>query len=391
MHVLINASNVTAAGPRVVVLNLLPSLLHVMSNASFTILLPDDEFSRSMVLPRNGKRVYVRVSRGISNEIRRIGQLLWWISRVARKVGPDLCLTLGDLGPVLLPCPHVIFLHTAPVLYSRRELGWKLRSVPKLWFITNYFALTARKAAYIVVQTPVMMGRLIKGYGRDKSQIVEIAQPTPNHVALDSSGATRDSEIASCDKPVRLLFLAAYYEHKNHRILPNVARELRYRKLSDRVHIFVTLSEKNRESRDIRMELNRHGDVITNLGGLALRRVAPSLRASTALFLPTLVESYGLAYLEAMMCGLPILTSDRDFARWMCRDLAMYFDPDDPSSVVDTIELFTEKQKDFGCIQRFRDRLNEFPKDWDVVAKAFASVLESSASGTVGIPRLANS
>jgi len=65
----------------------------------------------------------------------------------------------------------------------------------------------------------------------------------------------------------------------------------------------------------------------------------------------------------------------------------MYFDPNDPSSVVDAIELFTEKQKDFGCSQRFRDRLNEFPRDWDVVAKAFASVLESSASGTVGKPR----
>ena len=95
MHVLINACNVTAAGPRVVVLNLLPSLLHVMSNATFTILLPDNEFSRSMVLPGNGERVYVGISRGNFNDIRRIGQLLWWISRFARKLGPDLCLTFG--------------------------------------------------------------------------------------------------------------------------------------------------------------------------------------------------------------------------------------------------------------------------------------------------------
>ena len=73
------------------------------------------------------------------------------------------------------------------------------------------------------------------------------------------------------------------------------------------------------------------------------------------------------------------------------RGVAIYFDPNDPSSVVDTIQLFIEKQKDFECIQKFRDRLNEFPKDWDVVARAFASVLESSASGTVGIPRHANS
>ena len=54
--------------------------------------------------------------------------------------------------------------------------------------------------------------------------------------------------------------------------------------------------------------------------------------------MPTLVESFGLIYLEALMFRLPILTSDRDFAHWMCRDLALYFDPMDPVSIVNTIE-----------------------------------------------------
>ena len=34
-----------------------------------------------------------------------------------------------------------------------------------------------------------------------------------------------------------------------------------------------------------------------------------------------------------MQFGLPILTSDRDFARHICQDAALYFDPLDADSV----------------------------------------------------------
>jgi glycosyltransferase involved in cell wall biosynthesis len=94
--------------------------------------------------------------------------------------------------------------------------------------------------------------------------------------------------------------------------------------------------------------------------------------------LPTLAESYGLVYLEALACGVPILTSDRDFARWMCQNLAQYFDPLDASSIVDAIKNCPNLKERNDYSSRAVERLLDFPKDWDEVARSFVGILEQS-------------
>ncbi len=59
--------------------------------------------------------------------------------------------------------------------------------------------------------------------------------------------------------------------------------------------------------------------------------------ACNALLLPTLLESFSGTYLEAMHFGRPILTSNLDFARDVCDDAALYFDPWDPVAIKDAI------------------------------------------------------
>ena len=98
------------------------------------------------------------------------------------------------------------------------------------------------------------------------------------------------------------------------------------------------------------------------------------------MLLPMIAESYGLIYLEAMACGVPILNSDRDFARWICRDLAFYFDPFDSASIVDAVDLLRNNMPpDYS--QKAKQRLESFPTDWDEVAHSLVEVLHRSAGG----------
>ena len=48
----------------------------------------------------------------------------------------------------------------------------------------------------------------------------------------------------------------------------------------------------------------------------------------------------GLVYLEAMNAGLPILTSDRDFAHHMCGKIARYSRSPSPQTIAQSIEDF---------------------------------------------------
>ena len=66
--------------------------------------------------------------------------------------------------------------------------------------------------------------------------------------------------------------------------------------------------------------------------------------------MPALIESYGLPYIEAQSLGIPIFTSNRDFAKELCKDSAFYFDPHDSkdiykciSNVLSNSELINEK------------------------------------------------
>jgi len=374
MHVLIDASNVTAVGPCSLVLSLLPALLRALSGRQVSLLLPETSGFRSLTIGDQTRAIYLEITRGKLNDLSRFKRLYWDLPRLADKLNPDMVLTLGDLGSLRLHCPHVIFLHNACFVYSRSEVKNHAWSLVKYSYMIRHLAWSLRSASRIIVQTPVMAERLAQRYSISSERIVQIPPPVPQHVLLGLDSQTCFAPIENCAKPVRLLFLAAYYPHKNHAILTSVAEELRRRGLASRVHVFITLDENQGGWRSLEKTIEKYPGVITNLGRLPSEQVADALRASSALFLPTLTESYGLIYLEAMACGAPILTSDRDFARWMCRDLALYFDPLDAASIVDAIELLPRlKTRDFA--QRAKNHLQTFPKDWDEVARAFCGVL----------------
>ncbi len=53
--------------------------------------------------------------------------------------------------------------------------------------------------------------------------------------------------------------------------------------------------------------------------------------------MPALIESYGLPYIEAQSLGIPIFTSNRDFAKELCKDSAFYFDPHNSKDIYNCI------------------------------------------------------
>jgi len=87
------------------------------------------------------------------------------------------------------------------------------------------------------------------------------------------------------------------------------------------------------------------------------------------LLLPTLLESFSATYVEAMSFDCPILTSDLDFARGVCGDAAVYFDPWNPESIKNAIVKLKEDdevRRDFPA--RARRQLERISKTWDDIA-----------------------
>ena len=57
---------------------------------------------------------------------------------------------------------------------------------------------------------------------------------------------------------------------------------------------------------------------------------------------PSLVESSTAVFPESFIAKRPLLVSDRDFARGLCGNAALYFNPLDPSDIAKKIQRIIE-------------------------------------------------
>lgn len=340
LHILLNASNLGATGPEVLIRNMVPLLGALAPNDDFTLLLPFSKQTKEWGLPGNVRVQYVRRTR--IHELSRMWDIYIGLARICKSSKADVCLTLGDIGPIDLPVPHMVYLHQPYLVYPEQELNASLPWLErlKLYYQRWHFQRSVNNAKAVIVQTPVMADRLVRLYGIDRKSVHVMRPALPAH--LQTSGSDQHETylpmlaFPSC---IRLLFLATYYAHKNHAILPSLISELRQRQLSGKVHFFLTLDGNRRHAETVLLrKLESEQDMVTNLGRLRPEEAGLALHAADALFMPTLVETFGLIYLEAMAAHKPILTSNRDFANYMCGDLALYFDPMDPVSIADAIE-----------------------------------------------------
>ncbi|MBI4727342.1 glycosyltransferase [candidate division TA06 bacterium] len=377
-RILINAVNLTGAGARSIGLSLIPNLVRLHPQWHFCILVPDEEEFRSLPLFDNAEILFEKRRRVVNNDILRLWEIFWQIPRLAEKKKAKVCLTLGDINPAGLPCPGVVFVQQALLAYEQKEHpGVQTWPWGKRLCMQKLFSYTVRSSEAVIVQSAVMAQRLHQKYKIPLRKIQIIRQPVPQALREAALAAAPNQVMAGHKNNIKLLFLAKAYPHKNHAILAAVAQELRRRDLAGQVRIYTTI-EGEAEARLAKEVLQNHGDVITNLGALKATEVAGAFKAASALFLPTLIESYGLIYLEAMTFGLPILTSDRDFAREMCRDQAIYFDPHDPLSIVDAIQNLPAFRKGHQVKNNATAGAGRFPSDWKQVARGFMNVVQQA-------------
>ncbi|WP_207224870.1 glycosyltransferase [Sphaerotilus mobilis] len=94
-------------------------------------------------------------------------------------------------------------------------------------------------------------------------------------------------------------------------------------------------------------------------------------KADALVFL-SLTESFGFPLIEAMWIGLPIVCPDLPYARALCNDQAVYFDPYDPESLREALWKL-KQQLDGGWWPNYSVQTSKLPTNWDQVADVFVN------------------
>jgi glycosyltransferase involved in cell wall biosynthesis len=258
-------------------------------------------------------------------------------------------LVFGDI-PLRCKTRQTVFVQTQlliPGADSGRQLG-----ALKYWVARWLFRHNIRYVSNFIVQTKLMKLSLVESYPEIKERIHVIALPPPHW--LIESQLKRTGFNASPGVGLRLFYPAAFYPHKNHRILSEISQTDSW-PVSE---LILTISKKLNPNPSIswmRCVEKLESDAVMN-----------AYENADALLFLSLSESYGFPLVEAMWIGLPIICPDLPYARTLCGEQAIYFDPHSVNSLRAAIEELN-KRRNLGWWPDWSANLKGIPHDWQAV------------------------
>jgi glycosyltransferase involved in cell wall biosynthesis len=295
----------------------------------------------------------------------------WWLPRLVRRHGIDGVFNFAD---IVLPLrvAQVYFFDWSYAVYPKSVI-WARMTLRDRWVRRTKLALirmTLRHATITIAQTETMARRLRAIHGLRHVEVI------PSPVTLSTGGPLRQISVPAPAGRRLLLCLANYAPHKNIEVLLPLARLLR--KNNQKFTIVTTLDTRHSSVAGLLTAVTEEGLEAQwiNVGRIEPADVPAWFGLCDALLLPTLLESYGLPFVEAMQHRVSILTSDFDFTRDVCGEVAFYFDPMDPVSIQRAItDAFADETARREKIALGVERVRQLP-DWTEAFQRYQECLE---------------
>ena len=155
---------------------------------------------------------------------------------------------------------------------------------------------------------------------------------------------------------VSLLTITNAYPHKNLRIALDIAKIFNNKYPSLKIRFVMTIEEK--EFPAIPSYLR---DYFLFIGKVDISECPSLYEQVDIMFQPSLLECFTATYAEAMRMGVPIVTTNLDFAVGLCKESACYYSPKDPQSAANAIyNVITDKEYAKFLIENGKNQLHQF-------------------------------
>lgn len=284
----------------------------------------------------------------------------------------DVVFSPGNFLPVRAKAPQVVSVLDLQDRHFPQYFTWKRRAARRV-----LFAFSAKKADRLIAISEATRQDLISLMGVPAHKIHAI------HLGVDHSpAAVEPARIeavrARYTLPKRFCYLPAKtYPHKNHLVLLDALALLRERNLI--VPLMLTGgADVAHEAVLARIERNGLQDQVRHLGFVDFDEIAPLYHAAALLAFPSSFEGFGLPVLEAMVCGCPVVTSDKMSLAELVGDAALVVEPTDAPALAEAIAcLWTDDDLRDELIAKGRLRAAEF--SWEKCAAQTRAVLDEAA------------
>jgi len=374
MRIAVIAHNLRVAGGLSVGHNITESLGRVGPEHHFFFIVPSGLGYEKCCAHAPNRKVFIcENSGGVFSRFQFVARRLPFL---LRDFNPDVIFALGNIGVQRPPCPQAILLQWAYLFYPSKHYGRiSLTARLRVSCLKLVFKMQLKRTDLVFCQTRVMQERL-----KIKYNFNGISEVCPNALSValaDHKSDEMPSALLPHRERFKLFYLAKYYPYKNIEAIGEVFRHFRS-ELKDVVAVLTISPEQHPGAVRFLRWVKEHGleHNIINVGPLKQSELSRYFMASDALLMPTLLESFSATYLEAMHFGLPILTSNLDFAHEICGDAALYFDPWNAESIRNRIlDIKISSSLSDELSRKGKLRISNAYRSWDEITNDIIPLL----------------
>lgn len=245
----------------------------------------------------------------------------WFLARALRHLAPtDLFFSPGYNSPLFCRAPFVFTIHDLSHVYCPENSSPAIRL---------YYATIMKRACHRAM-------RILTVSEFTKRQIVEWSGVAPEKISNVWSGVDPEYQPKGNSYGIPFPYLLCVSNRKPHKNELRIVEAFARAKLDSQIHlVFVGVStDKLRYC----IENNSVAQRVNFVGFVPPEKLPSLYRGATALIFPSLYEGFGLPPLEAMACGIPVVTSNVTSMPEITGDAALHVDPTSVEQIARAME-----------------------------------------------------
>lgn len=326
MKILINASNLVMGGALQVARALLIEIPNVGGNHRIKAVVSPQ---LAEILPEAYDSIVVdpspaKIIAGISSRKK--------LYEIEKKFSPDVVLSI--FGPTYWrPKSLHVCGFANPWTYTSNKYAWKTLSyfekIKEICIIfLKRFELQREKVNTYICETKHMSDVIQTKFPNKSTFVVgnNCGQPFYNKIQKNTDSPVIPEK---GNDEYRIVTLSQYYPHKNLDLIPYVALAIKkqYPLLNFKFYLPLDVHSKGWEKIDRIAKKMNVGDTIQTVGTVSPEDAPHFYKNADLMFLPSVLECFSANYPESMTSGVPIVTTNLPFAKTVCEDAALYFEP----------------------------------------------------------------
>jgi len=259
------------------------------------------------------------------------------LPKLLKKIKPDIFLSLDGFISTSINLKQISVIHDINFEHYPQNLPLFHRK-----FYQFFFPKYAKKAKTIITVSNYSKEDIIKTYGVQKEKIHVIYNGVGNSFSPMNKQEKREIKKTFSSGSDYFIFIGSIHKRKN---ISNLLKgfDLYKEKTKSQTKLLIVGKKRwwSKEMNKTYQKNNFKNDILFT-GYLQEKTLPKVLGSAKGLCFPSLFEGFGLPIVEAMKCGVPVITSNTTSMPEICGESGITVDPNNVNEIANAIKKIDE-------------------------------------------------